>query len=268
VPDTEDAYKVILGRNISADRGRLQLSQTAVAARMQELGFEDWRQQTVAGVEKGRRRVTAEEVLGLVLALESTLPRLLAPIGGDLWVELPSDSGHLLPGADVIGLANGAKGGAGTTSWYKNSLVRAVVSPREVEGEGQPVVAAIVTSPLGVLVGRRNDGTPPWTFIAGEQDAVKDENPADTAVREVKEETGLRVRVGDVIGERVHPKTHRRMIYMAAVPTHGMDVFVGDEDELAEVRWVSLAEADELLPGMFEPVREHLAEVLGEAGES
>jgi hypothetical protein len=52
---------------------------------------------------------------------------------------------------------------------------------------------------------------------------------------------------------------------MAAVPTHGTDVIVGDEDELAEVRWVGLAEAGELLPGMFEPVREHLARELGGA---
>jgi 8-oxo-dGTP pyrophosphatase MutT (NUDIX family)/transcriptional regulator with XRE-family HTH domain len=128
-----------------------------------------------------------------------------------------------------------------------------------------PIVAAIVTSPLGVLVGRRVDGKPPWTFIAGEQDAVKDENPADTAVREVKEETGLRIVAGELIGERVHPKTGRTMIYLTAKPTHGTDIFVGDEDELAEVRWVGLAEADELLSGMFEPVREHLARELGEA---
>ena len=55
------------------------------------------------------------------------------------------------------------------------------------------------------------------------------------------------------------------MIYIAARPTHGTDYIVGDEDELAEVRWVGLAEADKLLPGMFEPVREHLARELGEA---
>jgi 8-oxo-dGTP pyrophosphatase MutT (NUDIX family) len=126
----------------------------------------------------------------------------------------------------------------------------------------QPVVAAIVTSDLGVLVGRRNDGKPPWTFIAGEQEPG--ERVEDTAIREVKEETTLRIQAGDVIGERVHPKTGRTMIYMAARPTHGTEIFVGDEDELAEVRWVSLAEADELLPGMFEPVREHLARELGD----
>jgi 8-oxo-dGTP diphosphatase len=128
-----------------------------------------------------------------------------------------------------------------------------------------PVVAAIVISAKGVLVGQRRDGKPPWTFIAGEQDAVKDENPADTAVREVKEETGLRIVAGEVIGERVHPQTGRTMIYVAGTPTHGTDVFVGDEAELAEVRWVSLAEVGELLPSMFGPVREYLDRELGEA---
>lgn len=55
--------------------------------------------------------------------------------------------------------------------------------------EHQPVVAAIVTSPLGVLVGRRNDGNPPWTFIGG---AIEPgESAAHAAVREVQEEAGL-----------------------------------------------------------------------------
>lgn len=48
--------------------------------------------------------------------------------------------------------------------------------------EPQPVVAAIVTSEHGVLVGRRNDGKPPWTFIAGEIEPG--ESPADAGIRE------------------------------------------------------------------------------------
>jgi 8-oxo-dGTP pyrophosphatase MutT (NUDIX family)/predicted DNA-binding transcriptional regulator AlpA len=127
--------------------------------------------------------------------------------------------------------------------------------------EHQPVVAAIVTSHLGVLAGRRNDGKPPWTFIAGEIEPG--ESQVDAAVREVKEETGLEVRAGHhEIGRRVHPKTSRLMIYLACSPVEGTDVFVGDEDELAEVRWLSLAEVDQLMPGMFEPVREHLARLI------
>lgn len=127
--------------------------------------------------------------------------------------------------------------------------------------EPQPVVAAIVTSHLGVLAGRRNDGKPPWTFIAGEIEPG--EAAVDAAVREVKEETGLEVRAGyQEIGRRVHPKTKRTMIYLACTPVEGTDVFVGDEDELAEVRWLSLAEVDTLMPGVFEPVREHLGRLI------
>lgn len=131
--------------------------------------------------------------------------------------------------------------------------------------EQPPVVAAIVTSPLGVLVGQRRDGKPPWTFIAGEQDVVKDDRPEHTAVREVKEETGLEVAAGAVIGERVHPKTGRRMVYIAAAPVRGTDVYVGDEEELSEVRWVTFAELDELMGAgnIFEPVHEHLRRELG-----
>lgn len=127
--------------------------------------------------------------------------------------------------------------------------------------ERQPVVAAIVTSHLGVLASRRNDGKPPWGFISGEIEPG--ENQVDAAIREVKEETGLEVRAGhQEIGRRVHPKTGRTMIYLACSPVAGTDVFVGDPEELAEVRWLSLAEVDTLMPGVFEPVREHLGRLI------
>jgi 8-oxo-dGTP pyrophosphatase MutT (NUDIX family) len=126
----------------------------------------------------------------------------------------------------------------------------------------QPVVVAVVISERGVLLGRRNDGKPPWTFIAGEIEPG--ESPADAGVREVKEETGLLVAAGQEIGRRVHPTTGRTMIYVAARPMHGTDIFVGDRDELAEVRWVALAEAEQLMQpyGMFGPVRKYLAKML------
>jgi NADH pyrophosphatase NudC (nudix superfamily) len=87
---------------------------------------------------------------------------------------------------------------------------------------------------------------------------------ADVGIREVKEETGLQVEAGQEIGRRVHPATGRTMIHIAARPTHGTDIFVGDRDELAELRWATLAQADQLMQphGMFGPVREYLAKVL------
>jgi 8-oxo-dGTP pyrophosphatase MutT (NUDIX family) len=128
--------------------------------------------------------------------------------------------------------------------------------------ERPPVVAGIVTSERGVLVGKRTDGKPPWTFIAGEVEPG--ETPSDAIVREVKEEAGLRVVASHrELGRRVHPKTGRTMIYIACSPTGSTDVVLGDPDELEEVRWANLQELDELLPGIFEPVRDYLVQQLG-----
>jgi 8-oxo-dGTP diphosphatase len=62
------------------------------------------------------------------------------------------------------------------------------------------VAVAIVTSHLGVLVGKRRDGGAPWTFPGGKIEPG--ESPEDAAVRETLEETELRVRATGVIGGR------------------------------------------------------------------
>jgi len=126
--------------------------------------------------------------------------------------------------------------------------------------EPQPVVAVILTSPLGVLVSRRNDGVPPWGFISGEIEPG--ESASDAAVREMKEEAGLDIITGREIGRRIHPKTGRTLIYVTARPAPGANpesVTVEDERELAEVRWVSLDEVGQRMPDLFEPVRAYLA---------
>jgi 8-oxo-dGTP pyrophosphatase MutT (NUDIX family)/transcriptional regulator with XRE-family HTH domain len=298
VAQAED-YGGLVAANIRAARARLGITQAQLAARMRDLGH-DWYQQTAGATERGDRRATAEEIAALALCLD-TLPDVLTlpppnvavvlfgekriPAqrlsivddsvswdGDDIKISRPSMTyrPYELRAAAHEAREELRRQAGGATSLEPGAdaediPVRRSRSIRRPRAQQPPIVAAIVTSDRGVLVGRRNDRTPPWTFIAGEQDAVQDESPADTAVREVKEETGLRIVAGEVIGERVHPKTGRTMIYLAATPTHGTDIFVGDEDELAEVRWVSLAEADELLPGMYEPVREHLAHELGGA---
>ena len=139
----------------------------------------------------------------------------------------------------------------------KAAQAEAASGPPSTRPEPEVIVSAIVTSGRRALISRRNDRNPPWAFIGGK--IAPGESPADAAVREVKEETGLRITAGDEIGRRLHPVTGRWMVYIAATPKDGTDVFVGDTEELAEVRWVTPAEADKLTGNMiYEPVRAHL----------
>lgn len=142
-----------------------------------------------------------------------------------------------------------------------------MADPQAADKPERPsVMVAIVTSRRGVLAGRRNDGKPPWTFIAGENELH--ESPAETIVREVKEEAGLLIKPGVTIGERVHPRTSRHMVYVAATPAgHNREIWVGDPEELAEVRWLTLAEAEEFMPDMFPAVHRHLTRVLSSAAQ-
>jgi len=84
------SYADALMRNVRAARARRGLEQELLAARMRALGFSAWARQTVARVEAGKRRLTAEEVFGLALALETRFTALLEPVSDDGPIALPS----------------------------------------------------------------------------------------------------------------------------------------------------------------------------------
>jgi transcriptional regulator with XRE-family HTH domain len=75
-----ETYRAALGANIRAERSRRGMSQEALGARMRELGL-DGRLQAVGKIERGERRVTAEEILGLCMAIGVTLPTLMGAAG-------------------------------------------------------------------------------------------------------------------------------------------------------------------------------------------
>jgi len=132
----------------------------------------------------------------------------------------------------------------------------------------QPHVAlAIITSDTGqkdqrVLVAKRRDGIPPWTFLGGEIRAG--ESSGDALRRRVEAEAGLKVTSVHFIGRRIHPKTSRVMVYLHATVEAG-DPVVGDVEDLAEVRWVTVDETRELMKDMYGPVRQYLDEIQREA---
>ena len=128
----------------------------------------------------------------------------------------------------------------------------------------QPTLAlAIITAPgQGVLIAHRKDNIPPWTFPGG--DVTPGETAAAALSRKVPAETGIEIRPVLLFGRRVHPRTSRTTVYLAAEAVDETAVpEVLDTEDLDAVEWADLDTARERMPDMYPPVREHLEAVLG-----
>jgi 8-oxo-dGTP diphosphatase len=131
------------------------------------------------------------------------------------------------------------------------------------------VASAIIVRDGRVLMTRRRfrEGPLLWNFVTGQVEPG--EAPDQAAVREALEEVGLTVAVERQLGERVHPASGRHMVYFACTIVDGMPSLV-DHEENAEVRWATLADAEELLiptGGIWEPVRTYMEQAGVEGGE-
>ena len=120
------------------------------------------------------------------------------------------------------------------------------------------VVLAVITSDRGVLVAKRRDGIPPWSFLGGE--FLPGETGEQALRRRVQAEAGLTVTAVRFIGRRLHPKTSRVITYGHVEVEPGEPV-LGDPEDLEEVRWASIDETRTLMSDMFSPVRQYLDEL-------
>jgi 8-oxo-dGTP diphosphatase len=124
------------------------------------------------------------------------------------------------------------------------------------------ISAAIIAHEGRVLMVRRRakEGRLSWQFPAGEIEPG--ESPEEAAVRETREETGLRVTAVRLLGQRVHPQTRRLMSYTACDVVAGT-AYVADTDELAELAWCAHSEIPAYVPyGLFGPVQAYLDDIL------
>jgi len=98
--------------NVRGFRQLRGIDQSILARRMEGLGY-GWRQVTVSEVERDQRNVTAAELLGLALVLETSIEQLLDPRGpervrgpGLSFAERDPDSGVIfaIPATHVVNL--------------------------------------------------------------------------------------------------------------------------------------------------------------------
>jgi transcriptional regulator with XRE-family HTH domain len=118
----------ILAGNVAATRVRRRLQQQDLADRMRVLGWK-WVRQTVGEVENGRRRLTAEEVFALSVALETSIPALMAPVDDDRAIVFPS--GLEISATAIKMLAQGLTNIGAT--WYGDNKVVLNVPAASVE---------------------------------------------------------------------------------------------------------------------------------------
>lgn len=124
--------------------------------------------------------------------------------------------------------------------------------------ERPAVAAAVIVDDGQVLLIRRavSEGELLWQFPAGVVEPG--ESGEEAAVRETQEETGLEVAAVKTLGERTHPATGRRMIYVVCEVVSGT-AHVAAAEELSEVKWCSRNEVAERVPWpFFGPVQEYL----------
>jgi 8-oxo-dGTP pyrophosphatase MutT (NUDIX family) len=125
-----------------------------------------------------------------------------------------------------------------------------------------PIAAAVIPHAHRVLLIRRRSpaGSLSWTFPSGKVDPG--ESASAAAAREALEEAGVTVAPLRLLGERTHPATGLRIAYVACRLVSGT-AYPASPREVAEVRWVSLGELPELIPGgIYAPVQAFLEGVL------
>lgn len=124
--------------------------------------------------------------------------------------------------------------------------------------ERPAVAAAVIIQDGRVLLIRRAapEGALLWQLPAGQVEPG--ESGEEAAVRETREETGLVVAPIKTLGERIHPATGRRMIYVVCEVLGGT-AHVATAAEADAVEWCSRARAAELMTlPFFGPVQEYL----------
>lgn len=104
-----------------------------------------------------------------------------------------------------------------------------------------------------LLIGAKDDeGKLFWSFPKGHQET--NEADTETAIRETKEETGLSVKITDIepikTGHLIRNNTaYKEILLFVAKPLN--DKIVPQEDEVEQIKWVKIDEAEKYLTDYY-----------------
>ena len=120
------------------------------------------------------------------------------------------------------------------------------------------VVIGIVNKNRKILMIKRakKEGNLLWAFPGGK---VEDgETKEQACIREVHEETGIIVTTKQVLGERIHPDTNRKITYFLCEYVSGQ-IKLSNENEIIEIAYKNQQEFNrDIKTDIYPPVKEYI----------
>ena len=102
----------------------------------------------------------------------------------------------------------------------------------------------------------KKEGNLVWAFPGGK---VEDgETKEEACIREVYEETGLRVSIIELLGERIHPETGTKIAYFLCKQENG-EIMIQDESEILDVAYKTRKEFEnDVKTDVYGPVKKYI----------
>lgn len=120
------------------------------------------------------------------------------------------------------------------------------------------VVTGIINKDNKILMIKRakNEGNLLWAFPGGKVE--EGETKEEACIREIYEETGIKVQIQKILGERIHPDTEVKITYFLCNYLSGQ-ITIMDKTEILDIAYMNKNEFYNCIKSdIFLPVKEYI----------